>query len=383
MMPTASPLEIARNDLAAYASVMWPAFELAPHHRLIIEYLERVDRGECDRLIISLPRRHGKTMLVQFFVARFLGRHPDRSVITTSYGAELAEDSGRRIRGLVNAPLHQAIFPNCRTVNDSNAAHRFGLIAGGNFFAVGAGGVLTGRGADLLIIDDAVKSREQAYSVTERKTLQQWYESTAYTRLQPGGAVVVIGTRWHEADLIGWLLNEHSSDGWRVVSLPAIAEATGWVCKLMGRGDPLGRKEGEPLWPEKYPLEALNRIRASIGSSAWAALYQGRPAPEEGAVFRKEWWRSYSEPPKYTRLVFSLDTAFKAKPLTIASCKSGPRPRPATIYCTAGASAASFRGSRRRWLRSPNNGIRRRSWSRMRRLVNRCCKRCRPSRGCR
>lgn len=304
MTPMASSLEIARNDLAVYASMMWPEFQLAPHHRLIVDELERVDRGRCDRLMISLPPRHGKTMLVQFFAAWFLGRHPGRSVITTSYGAELAEDSGRRIRGLVNSPLHHAIFPNCRTVNDSNAAHRFGLIAGGNFFAVGAGGVLTGRGADLLLIDDPIKSREQAYSSAERRSLQAWYGSTAYTRLQPGGAVILIQTRWHQDDLAGWLLREHTFENWRVVSLPATAEP----------GDPLGRGEGAPLWPERFSRNDLDRIRAAVGSAAWASLYQQRPTLDEGAVFKRQWWRSYTnQPTHHQRLILSLDTAFKAK----------------------------------------------------------------------
>jgi predicted phage terminase large subunit-like protein len=297
-----SAIELARVDLAAYASALWPPFTLAPHHRIIIDQLERVERGELDRLMIAMPPRHGKSVITStLFPAWYLGRHPERSVIASSYGQELASDFGRRVRNFVVDPLHTTIFPECRVADDSNAVHRFGTFSGGNYYAVGAGGPLTGRGADLLLIDDPIKSREQAYSSAERKSLQQWYETVAYTRLQPGGAVVLIATRWHESDLTGWLLEEHASEGWKVVSFPAIAEtAEGW------------RREGEALWPEKFPVETLERIKEAIGGAAWASLYQQRPTLEEGAVFKREWWRTYREQPECKRVIFSLDTAFKA-----------------------------------------------------------------------
>jgi len=282
---------------------MWPRFELAPHSKFIIDELERVDAGLHDRAQLLIPPRHGKSLITsQIFTAWYLGRHPDRSIIAASYGQELASDFGRKVRGFVTDPLHTAIFPQCIVADDSNAVHRFGLTAGGNYFAVAAGGPITGRGADLLLIDDAIKSREQAFSAAERRSLQAWYESVAYTRLQPGGAIVLIQTRWHADDLAGWLLREHASEGWKVISLPAIAEID----------DPLGRKEGEPLWPQRFPLDVLERIREAIGTAAWLSLYQQRPVAEEGAIFRKTWWRSYREQPECTRVVFSLDTAFKA-----------------------------------------------------------------------
>jgi predicted phage terminase large subunit-like protein len=229
-----------------------------------------------------------------------LGQHPDRSIIASSYGSELAVDFGRRVRGFVSDPLHRAIFPQCVVADDNDAAHRFGLMMGGTYFAVGAGGPLTGRGADLLLIDDPIKSREEAYSAATRRSLQSWYESVAYTRLQPGGAIVLIQTRWHEDDLAGWLLREHASEGWRVLSLPAVAERDeGW------------RAEGEALWPARFPIETLDRIREAIGSIAWASLYQQRPTAEEGAIFKRDWFRAFREPPECKRLIFSLDTAFK------------------------------------------------------------------------
>src|SRR3984893_19175911 len=173
-------------------------------------------------------------------------------------------------------------------IADANAAsYRFGLNGGGQFFAVGSGGPLTGRGADLLLIDDPIKPREVAYSTAERRSLQQWFESVAYTRLQPNGAIVLIQTRWHQDDLAGWLLREHAAEGWRVVSLPAVAETN----------DLLGRREGAALWPERFDLDALQRIRSAIGGASWLAMYQQRPAPDEGGVFKRTWWRFYTDQP--------------------------------------------------------------------------------------
>jgi predicted phage terminase large subunit-like protein len=298
-------IALARNDLAVYCALAWPRFEMAHHHRLVVEKLEAVERGEIDRLMIFLPPRHGKSLITsQLFPPWYLGGHPDRSVIAASYGAELALDFGRRVRNFVADPLQAAVFPSCKLATDSTAAHRFNLMAGGAYYAVGAGGPLTGRGADLLLIDDPIKSDVQAYSALERRSLQSWYETVAYTRLQPGAAIVLIQTRWHEDDLAGWLLREHADDGWAVLTLPAIAEA-----------DESWRREGGALWPKRFPAAKLGQIRAAIGGAAWQALYQQRPAAAEGAVFKREWWRSYTSatlPARFEQVVLSLDTAFKA-----------------------------------------------------------------------
>ena len=304
MQTTLEAIELARLDFAVYAALTWPCFEFPPHLKLLVEELERVERGESDRLMIYMPPRHGKSLLAStLFPAWYLGRKPEKSIIASSYGQELASDFGRRVRGIVSDPLHRAIFPNSIIRDDSNAVHRFGLSAGGNYFAVGAGGPITGRGADLLLIDDPIKSREQAYSAAERRSLQSWYESVAYTRLQPSGAIVLVQTRWHEDDLAGWLLKEHASEAWRVVSLPALAET----------GDQLGRSEGAALWPQRFPLSGLERIRNAIGSAAWLSQYQQRPAPEGGAIFKRDWFKSYPtrERPVCSQTIISLDTAFK------------------------------------------------------------------------
>jgi predicted phage terminase large subunit-like protein len=301
VMTMSNAIELARNDLAAYAAAMWPRFECPPHIRTLISVLEAVERGDFDRVNINFPPRHGKSFCTsQLFPAWYLGRHPDHSIIASSYGQELASDFGRQVRNFVTDPLHERIFPHCRVSDDSSAIHRFGLLRGGNYFAVGSGGSITGRGADLLLIDDPVKGTEEARSATAQRSLRSWYENTAYTRLAPGGRIVIISTRWHEGDLSGWLLKEHASEGWKTISMPAIAEADeGW------------RNIGDPLWPQRYPLETLDRIREAIGTQAWLSLYQQRPTAEEGGIFRKNWWKRYAEPPEVGRRVFSLDTAFK------------------------------------------------------------------------
>ena len=293
-------LMLPRVDLSCYATAIWPPFELAAHHRLIVNLLEAVERGEIRRSMIFMPPRHGKTLLgTQIFPAGYLGRHPDRSIITASYGQELADDFGRRVRNMVNDPMHRAIFPECRLADDATSMRRFSTTAGGSYYAVGRGGALTGRGADLLILDDLLKNAEEARSEAVRRLLYEWYTSVARTRLQPDGAIVLISTRWHEDDLAGRLLGQGGED-WYVVSLPAIAEVNESF-----------RRAGEALWPEKFSLEALEQIRREIGGAAFASLYQQRPAAAEGAVFKREWWRYYRETPPFKRVVQSWDTAFK------------------------------------------------------------------------
>ncbi|MGA7873051.1 MAG: terminase family protein [Candidatus Binatus sp.] len=301
-MSRAQQLEHAREDLAAYAAALYPRFELPPHLRILVSVLERVERGELDRVIVAMPPRHGKSMTTsQLFPAWYLGRNPTKSIIASSYGQELASDFGRRVRNFASERLHRQIFPECVIADDSDSVRRFHTTAGGAFYGIGAGGPITGRGADLLLIDDPIKSADDARSPALRRSLQEWYQNVLYTRAEPGAAIVLIQTRWHQDDLAGWLLKEHASEGWKVISLPAIAEVSeGW------------RNEGDALWPARFPRETLDRIREAIGTTAWTALYQQRPAPEQGAIFRREWWRPYAGPVECHRTIFSLDTAYKA-----------------------------------------------------------------------
>ena len=295
--------DAAYSDFACYISLMFPNYEFGRHHNKLIRALERVEAGLCPRLIVSMPPRHGKSFLVsEFFPAWYLGRNPDKSIITSSYAAELAEGFGRKVRNQLLDPDWQATFPESHLDTSSRSAARFGLKEGGNYYAVGVGGATTGRGAHVFLIDDPVKDREQADSEVIRKKIQDWYRSVAYTRLMTGGSVIIVMTRWHEDDLAGWCLTEQKHEKWEVLKLPALAE----------ENDALGREIGEPLWPEKYSKERLEQIKLTVGPREWTALYQQRPAPDEGAYFQKSWIKEYDELPKYLTYYGASDYAVTA-----------------------------------------------------------------------
>ena len=301
-MQTQDFLRLAADDFACYAVTMRGEFELAAHHEVIVSRLEAVEHGYTTRQIICMPPRHGKSYLAtELFPAFYLGRNPKGSIIITTYEQEIANDFGRRVRRLVSNPLQTAIFPGCELADDSTSFHRFNTTAGGSFYAVGRGGPLTGRGADLLIIDDPLKNAAEARSATIRRALFEWYCEVVRTRLQSRGAIVLISTRWHEDDLVGQIQSQARSEPWNVLSLAAIAER-----------DEDFRREGEALWPERYPLSELEKIRSEIGSAAFISLYQQRPSAAEGTIFRREWWRTYREHPTCTRIIQSWDTGFKS-----------------------------------------------------------------------
>lgn len=244
--------------------------------------LEDVANGVCDRLMIFTPPRHGKSELAsRRFPAWYLGNNPSKQIIATSYNSDLAGDFGREVRNIVKSPEYGVLFKT-GLAEDSQAANRWHTSGGGSYVAAGVGTAITGRGADVLLIDDPVKDREEADSELRRKRVWDWYTSTALTRLMPGGAVVVIQTRWHEDDLSGRLLE--NGDEWRVLSLPAINE------------------DNEALWPDRYDLASLERIRKALPLRDWSALYQQQPSPEDGDFFKREWFRYYDEMPDRDRL---------------------------------------------------------------------------------
>jgi predicted phage terminase large subunit-like protein len=293
----------ARIDLAWYAPLMWPKFRLSRHHELLIDLLERIESGACKRAVVAMPPRHGKSLLCSIlFPAWYLGRNPKRSVICGSYGQDLSDDFGRQVRQTIADQEHQAIFPGCKLSTDSNSLRRFGLTAGGKYFAVGRGGPLTGRGANLLILDDLLKDAEEARSETVRRNLQEWFSTTASTRLTNDGAVLIIATRWHQMDLSGYVL-DRDGKAWETLTLPAIAE----------QDEPGFRKEGEALWPEMFPLEWLEQRRQEIGANAWTCLYQQNPVAAEGNLFRREWWQYFRELPPIKYTIQAWDTAFSSK----------------------------------------------------------------------
>lgn len=288
----------ARERLLSCAVGLWPGYAPAPHHRAIAEKLEAVERGEIKRLMISMPPRHGKSMLCsEFFPAWYLGRNPEKQVIFATYSQDLAEDFGRRARNWLRDKSYRSIFPGVEIAADSSAASRFAVGERGAYFAVGVGASITGRGADVLLIDDPLKGREEADSETMRRRLKDWYTSVAYTRLMPGGAIVIVQTRWHPDDLSGWIIEEHAHESWDVLSLPAISP------------------EGAALWPGRYPIETLETIKATLPARDWSALYQQSPIVEGGNILKSHWWRKWDSkhPPDCSYILQSWDTAFSEK----------------------------------------------------------------------
>lgn len=273
----------ATVDPAAFATyVSNGAWQTADHLEYIIERLGRVAAGELSRLLVFAPPRHGKSELLKHYAAWYLGRFPDRTVIVASYNDELAADFGRAVRAILNA--HGGELFGISIASDSSAAYRFSIANhDGGLYAVGIGGSMTGRGADLLILDDVIKSDVEALSETTQRRHWNWWRSTAMTRLEPGAAIVGVGTRWSVDDLLGKLAD---SGGFDVIRLPALADED---------ADPLGRKPGEALWPERYPTETLESIRVEQGGFWWAAMYQGTPEPASGNLFPRDLFREFSE----------------------------------------------------------------------------------------
>lgn len=277
------------------------------HHDIIAEKLEAVERGELKRLMIFMPPRSGKSQLTTInFPAWYLGRRPQKEIITISYSGELAVDFGSKTRDLVDNEIYQLIF-NVRLKEDEQAKGKWRTTHGGSYISVGVGGAITGRGADVLLIDDPIKNREEADSEVYRNKVWGFYTSTAYTRLNPQAAIIVILTRWHLDDLAGRLLKAQSEGGdqWEVIEFPAIALA-----------DEKYRLRGEALWKDRYSLETLAKIRKTIGIYDWSALYQQKPILIENQEFKPHWFKKRTIDDVLrleTRSFITVDTAISEK----------------------------------------------------------------------
>jgi predicted phage terminase large subunit-like protein len=299
-----------RMSPASFATVISNgSWKPARHLRLISEYLVRSAMGEAGftRTILTVPPRHGKSEEVsKYNPAWYLENWPAKRVMLISYADEFASTFGRAVRDLLHG---NSALLTVRIKEDVKAAHRWMTTAGGGMSTAGVGGPITGKGADMLIVDDPVKNEEEAESKTIREKAWNWWRSTAYTRIEPGGSAFVVMTRWNYDDLAGRLIQEMKVGGehWNVINIPAICES---------ENDPLGRKIGEALWPERYDEKALARIQNAVGSRVWNALYQQRPSPEEGGIFKKNWFQYYDERPedmarKCDRIIQSWDCSFK------------------------------------------------------------------------
>lgn len=267
---------------------VYPRFVWYPHATRLAAVLERVAAGEVKRLLIFMPPRHGKTLLTShLFPAYYLNRYPHQWVGMASYGAALAHTLSRAAQGYFREGGGEVR-------RDATSASHWETTHGGGAWAAGVGGPMTGKGGHLLLVDDPLKNAAEAASPTIRQLQRDWYASTFYTRAEPNAAVIVIQTRWHEADLSGWLLEEETQgdqpERWHIVSLPAIYEAPARHFPATCTVESDWRTVGDPLCPERFDLLALGRIRQRLGSYFWSALYQQQPRPADGNIFKREWF---------------------------------------------------------------------------------------------
>ena len=295
-------IEQAQGDFMKFVNEMWPGFIHGRHHKVMARKFEDIANGKIKRLIINMPPRHTKSEFASYLLpAWFLGKFPGKKIIQTSNTAELAVGFGRKVRNLVSSEQYHRIFPNVNLRSDSKAAGRWATNQNGEYFAIGVGGTVTGKGADLLIIDDPHSEQEAALAAGDPSVFHkvyEWYTSGPRQRLQPGGSIVVVMTRWSKRDLTGRIIqssiDREGNDEWEIIDFPAIMPS------------------GGPLWPQFWSIEELEALRSELPSSKWNAQYQQSPTSEEGAIIKREWWKMWENdlPPRCEYIIQSWDTAF-------------------------------------------------------------------------
>jgi len=294
--------EKAQVSFMEYVKMMWPGFVHGRHHALMAKKFEAIAKGEMKRVIINMPPRHTKSEFASYLLPSwFLGKNPAKKVIQCSNTADLAVGFGRKVRNLVDSEQYASVFPGVKLRQDSKAAGRWATNKNGEYFAIGVGGTVTGKGADLLIIDDPHSEQEAAAASGNPEIYQkvyEWYTSGPRQRLQPGGAIVIVMTRWGEADLTGRVLQDalkrEKGEEWELIELPAIMPS------------------GNPLWPEFWSIDELEALKEELPVSKWNAQYQQKPTGEEGALVKREWWKIWErdKPPNCEYVIQSWDTAF-------------------------------------------------------------------------
>lgn len=294
--------EKAQGGFMDYVGMMWSGFVHGRHHALMAKKFEDVASGKIKRVIINMPPRHTKSEFASYLLPSwYLGKFPKKKVIQCSNTAELAVGFGRKVRNLVGSEAYARVFPGVSLRQDSKAAGRWATNQGGEYFAIGVGGTVTGKGADLLIIDDPHSEQEAAAAAHNPEVYQkvyEWYTSGPRQRLQPGGTIVIVMTRWAEGDLTGRVLKDaiqrQTGEQWDLIELPAILPS------------------GKPLWPEFWSLDELLALKEELPAGKWNAQYQQKPTGEEGALVKREWWKLWEaeRPPPCEFLIQSWDTAF-------------------------------------------------------------------------
>ena len=290
-----------QNNFLNFVNAMWPDFILGTHHEIIAKKLEQIANGEIRRLIINMPPRHTKSEFASFlFPAWMIGKNPDMKIIQATHTTELAVNFGRKIKNLIETEDYRDIFQGTELSADSKASGRWDTKRGGMYYAVGVGSNLAGRGGDLIIIDDP-HSEQTALSNNGFDQAWDWYTGGPRQRLQPGGSIVLVQTRWSEKDMTGQLIRAQAkdkmADQWDVVELPAIMPS------------------GEPCWPEFWSKTELEHVKASVPPYKWNAQYQQNPTAEELSILKREWWQKWTktEVPNLQYVIQSYDTAFSRK----------------------------------------------------------------------
>jgi predicted phage terminase large subunit-like protein len=292
----------SQDRFMPFVKSVWPSFIGGKHHDIIAEAFERVAQGSLKRLIICMPPRHTKSEFGSYLLpAWFLGKYPGKKVIQASHTAELAVGFGRKVRNLVDSPAYKDVFPDLHLQSDSKAAGRWNTSKGGDYFAIGVSGAVTGKGADVLIIDDPHSEQEAALAEINPEIYDktyEWFTSGPRQRLQPGGAIVIIMTRWSKRDLVGRVLQaaaQRGGEDWEVIEFPAILPS------------------GEPTWPEFWPLKELEALKEELPNSKWMAQYQQQPTSDTSAIIKREWWQKWPSetPPEIEFTLQSWDTAFE------------------------------------------------------------------------
>ena len=294
--------KIGQTDLLSFADHVYPGYKVGPHHRRLANIFEDIAAGKKKRVIVNIAPRHGKSELISYLApAWFLGKYPHKKVIMASHTADLAVDFGRRVRNLVADEKYKDIFPQIELQQDSKSASRWGTNFKGEYFAIGVGGALAGRGADLFIIDDP-HSEQEAKQMRPEVFLPawEWFQSGPIQRLMPGGAIIVVMTRWSKLDLTAQIVNHmvknEDADQWEVVEFPAILPS------------------GKALWPDFWPVEELEAKKVGMDPRYWQAQYMQDPTAEEGALIKREWWQIWDKenPPECEFVIMSLDAAQEA-----------------------------------------------------------------------
>jgi predicted phage terminase large subunit-like protein len=291
--------QAVKDDFLAFVKHLWPNFIEGEHHKIMADKFNKVQSGEIKRLIINMAPRHTKSEFASNFLpAWMIGKQPDLKIIQATHNAELAVRFGRKAKTLMDSQEYKEIF-NTRLREDSKAAGKWETDQGGEYYAAGVGGSITGRGADLLIIDDP-HSEQDAMNMPSFDRVYEWYTSGPRQRLQPGGRIILVMTRWNVADLTGKLQRaqkEPKADQWEVIEFPAIMPS------------------GKPVWPEYWKLDELEGVKASLSIGKWNAQYQQNPTAEEGSIIKREWWKQWPKEqlPPLAHVIQSYDTAFLKK----------------------------------------------------------------------